>query len=143
MIHAITGQQRQKDISHITCFNCQEKGHYQSDCKNNKVERVFEEKSTPASKEKTAQVKMTVVSDEASESSGCSGYSEEEFDFCLNTIVHSVKNTKILCTTDGKIPIIWLLLDSEATENIFSSKKLVKNIRKATKGCRICWLCSF
>ena len=42
-----------------------------------------------------------------------------------------------MCMPDGEIPKIWILLDSEATENIIISKKLVKNIRKTAIGCRI------
>ena len=39
-----------------------------------------------------AQIKVTVVSDDALEASGCIGYSKEDFEFQLNTIHYSEKN---------------------------------------------------
>ena len=89
------------------------------------------------------------MNDENDESSGCSGYSEETFafEFCTSVILDKVNKkdkfitieeaVKFFTATGGNLLDDWLLLDSEATEHIIKNKHMVKNIRKAKRGCKI------
>ena len=95
------------------------------------LEKVDSTSATATYKVKSAHNKVTVVDEDNDKSIRCSGYRDEDFSFNFCTVAN------VFTAAGVKIPDSWLLLDSEATENVIKSKRMVVNIRKAKHGCRI------
>ena len=119
----------------VTCYKCQEKGHYQNTCPKKYVPPPWKKddgtSDTAPDKVKSAHNKVTVVDEDNDESSRCSGYSDEDFAFNFCTAAN------VFTAASIKIQGSWLLLDSGATEHVIKSKRMVVNICKSKYGCRI------
>ena len=115
---ALANVEGKKDKSGITCFNCNEKGHYSNEC------------DKPDQRDnKTKQTGTQLLME------GLEAFEESNFQFCqkeINTTDTGVE-TAYLHHQGGEISQDWVLLDNQSTVNVFSNQKLLKNIHKTTR----------
>jgi hypothetical protein len=95
-----------KDKSHITCHKCGNKGHYANECPELDGVNML-----------LAGVEEGAFDNDVSASS-----------FTFHTAGTIRKGTS-LHQRNGKLPASWILLDNQSTVNIFSNRKLLKNVR--------------
>jgi hypothetical protein len=93
--------------AHITCFNCNEMGHYSNEC--------------PKERLTGKQHLMAGVVDGEFEDDGF------EFTFRQGANHRSV----LLNQPSSAVPNDWILLDNQSVVNVFYNERLLKNIRKA------------
>lgn len=116
-----------KDLSHITCFSCNKKGHYASKC--------------PKSKETQGAVHLQVASSIKTEVGHTLAQQDdsEEYEpdnittsFQFHTCEDNPNETDGICQfQDKQLPASWIILDNGSTVDVFSNKKLLTNIRKS------------
>ena len=96
-----------KDKGNITCFNCNEKGHYSNECPK-------PDRRENASGQSGTQMLMT----------GIEEFPEPSFQFCQkegNQFAHVYQQGE-------KLPQEWILLDNQSTVDVFSNAHLLRNI---------------
>jgi Zinc knuckle len=105
---ATTGGTKGRNKDHITCFKCQEKGHYADSCPND------------------------VAKDDGEDAANLliSGVESGEFDEFM--FAQRQNNTKD-SNAHGEIKNTWVLLDNQSTVDVFCNPALLSNIRP-TKG---------
>jgi len=108
-------QKAKKDKSHITCFRCNEQGHYASACKK-------EEEKNLAAGPADAQQHVTAGVLEALDD-------KEKINFVFITMGNAVQLLASDERQDHGIPSTWILLDSQLTIDVFYNPQLVKNVR--------------
>jgi hypothetical protein len=107
----------EKDISNITCHKCMKKGHYANKCPDRDAE----------THETGATLLMAGVAD------GEFDTTERQFQFLQNG------NNAVTCQIgeDGRLPMSWILLDNQSTDDVFYNPDLLTNIREDTKSMSI------
>ena len=98
-----------KDRSTVTCYNCQQKGHFSYECTNPKKQR---EAKNDKDEEGTNMLINAV----------------EEREFDDDGFVFAQEDYNEQTSKSGKIPLSWILLDNQSTVDVFSNSKLLKNI---------------
>jgi hypothetical protein len=114
-----------KDLSHIKCYNRQKMGHYSNKCPDR------EERQESGTSQLMAGVE------------GFDDYDDPyvNFQFLQAEILgHMTKPKESNGNTNGilhnqhnqKVPHNWILLGNQSTVDVFSNKKLLKNVQRAT-----------
>jgi Reverse transcriptase (RNA-dependent DNA polymerase)/Zinc knuckle len=111
-----SNEQARKNKQHITCFNCNTKGHYASECTSPKIEtkEVRDKEST--------DTHTALINDD----------SHTEFIFANHStgVVLNIGD-------NGKLPMHWILLDNQSTVDIFANKDLLRNIYESNDSVKI------
>jgi Zinc knuckle len=128
---ATTGEARQqdgtkKDISTITCFNCQGKGHYSSNCPKKTKDAMTHTQTGAVNNKMTGivyiQEGITGRTDDMAEELITS------FHFCNIGLLP--KELSGVCQLQGeKLPSSWIILDSGSTIDVFTNPNLLRNIK--------------
>jgi Zinc knuckle len=114
------GKGRNKD--HITCFNCQQKGHYSNEC---------------PTKDKTETTNVTVNAETSSTALLTQGVDSGEFD----DVACSLTSFALIChgntlthdSSSANIPSTWILLDNQSTIDVFCNKHLLADVHRSDK----------
>jgi hypothetical protein len=97
-------ERRRRPLSEVTCYCCNAKGHYAGDCK---------------LKPKSEDAMLTNGTSERSDS-------EDETAYMTTDVIVSLE--RVLFAADE------VLIDSQASVNVFKSKHLLRNIRKSQRS---------
>ena len=116
-----------RDKSHIKCFNCQEMGHYANQCT----------KTRETNQESATQLLMDALeSDELDDDDDIGFAFQQDGTEIHKTYKHTLVDGPTINVTlnqpRGKVNPMWILLDSQSTCDVFSNKKLLKDIHKST-----------
>ena len=120
-IHANVGKSEKRkapDISTVTCYHCDKKGHYANECPNRNTAAQQDSVATPT----TTGVQLLMA-----------GMDMGEFDDegCDNFVF--LQPEKESTNKKGKLPMNWILLDNQSTINVFSNRKLLKNVKTTSR----------
>jgi hypothetical protein len=117
---AFAQQGRELPLAEVTCFNCQQLGHYAGDCTNAHVRRGQPPANGPAPE---VNLHMHGATDDYDEDDD----EVEETGFSFNMIDGNGKSVSI--EKKHILNPMWILLDSASTVSIFANKSLLRNIR--------------
>lgn len=117
-----------KDKSNITCYECNEKGHYSNECPNKA--KSGENKNERGVQMLTSGHLMNGFD---------YGNDYINFQFCQHGAKPIVDYRSVICevNNDGKVPKNWILLDNQSTVDVFYNRSLLQNIRKQDVGMEI------
>ena len=122
--------------SDIKCFNCNEIGHISRNCP--KPQRRKKNESTSSPGQSAVQMLINAANVESDNDTDDDAGSDFDFSFHITSDspkIHEMTNDQhVILTQHGKLNKDWILLDSQSTVSIFSSKHLVKNIRPCEEG---------
>jgi hypothetical protein len=113
---------KQKDHSHITCFNCGKKGHYSSSCTEERQESGVHSLMLGTDTEDYPDDELLGFKC-YQQGTKFEGTSEDSS--TLKGISHHQGGTPILRS--------WILLDNQSTVDVFCNRGLLENIRKVNK----------
>jgi hypothetical protein len=122
---------------HITCYNCQEQGHYASVCTNETVTRGrTNESGTQAllAGAEAEEVETEEVEEPETTGTDIDDYDDDSISFSfLNVSQEGSKMNGNVHHQGATVSKDWILLDNQSTVDVFCNPKLLKNIRKANK----------
>lgn len=119
-------QTPKKDLSHVTCFNCQEKGHFSSNCPKGEKKEGQTHIQTGTSTENNIQ--HTLLNHDVSFTDAHDNLTTS-FQFLTIEDVHQKEENGQCYLQDKTIPMTWIILDNGSTVDVFTNPKLLKNIR--------------
>ncbi|KAI2491042.1 Reverse transcriptase (RNA-dependent DNA polymerase) [Fragilaria crotonensis] len=112
----------------ITCHRCRQKGHYASECDN---ERVTDDK--PKDTKAKSQTGTTLLTDGAHEYDADFLDDQPEYDD-FQFVNHDETGVAMQIGKDGRLPQTWILLDNQSTVDVFCNKRMLSNIREHTNA---------
>jgi hypothetical protein len=117
-----------KNKDHITCFNCQENGHYSNEC------------TKPKTSGSTGTTHTTTNEEEEEEENAVAllnnGASSGEFDE-MHASFHFMIGHSLTTESFHTIPSTWLLLDNQSTIDVFCNRALLSNIKTSDRSMSI------